>query len=98
MKKTILMTFIVALLGVGSVWAKQGHSPEKKLERLTETLQLDESQKNQLAELMKVHHSKIKQIREENKMAIEMVLTDQQRQKFSQMHEKRKSKRQNRSE
>jgi|GEM_PF-5194798 len=94
MKKTLLMTFILALLGTGAVWAKPGHSVEKTLQHLTKALQLDATQQSQVAALMKVQQEKLQQLKEENRIAIEAVLSEQQKQKFVEMREKRKQKRQ----
>lgn len=95
MKKILLTTFLLAaLLGTGSVWAKSGHSAEKKLQHLTKVLQLDATQQSQVSALIQAQAEKIQQLREESKVAIEAVLNEQQKQKFSEMREKRKQKRQ----
>lgn len=93
MKKIMLITFVLVLLGTGSLWAKQGHSPERKLQHLTKALQLDTTQQKQISVLMEAQHAKIKQLREEGRASIEAILNDHQKVKFTQMREKRKQKR-----
>jgi hypothetical protein len=66
------------------------------LQHLTKALQLDATQQSQVAALMKVQQEKLQQLKEENRIAIEAVLNEQQKQKFFEMREKRKQKRQER--
>ena len=89
---------LLALLGCGTVWAKQAYSPEKRLQHLTKTLSLDVNQQVQISSLMKAQREKMKQLKKEGRLAIEEVLTKEQKEKFSAMREKHKQKRVERKE
>lgn len=96
MKKALFMTFLLSLLSVGAVCAKPVQDTEKRLQHLTKALQLDTTQQTQVAALMQAQAEKLKQLKAENVVALEAVLNEQQKQKFLQLREKRKQKRQER--
>lgn len=95
MKKSLFITLLLSLLGVGTVWAQPGQGAEKKLQHLTKVLQLNATQQTQVADLIQAQAEKFKQLKAENIVAMEAVLNEQQKQNFLQLREKRKQKRQN---
>jgi Spy/CpxP family protein refolding chaperone len=87
-KTTIFLTG--ALLLVSSMAIAQQGSGKHYGERMAKHLELNETQSVQFKEIMGESHAKVKEIREETKLKLDAILTDEQKLKMKQMREKRK--------
>lgn len=94
-KRNIYLLVTAIALGVStSVLAKPpGPSPEKRIERLSQELQLDESQVAQLSEIINAQHKKMKGFKEQHQADIEAVLNEEQKAKFRELKEQHKARR-----
>jgi Spy/CpxP family protein refolding chaperone len=68
-------------------------SPEQKMDRLAEKLNLSAAQKEQMAQIMEKHKERMHQINEEEKnrlrSEIKSILTDEQENRFVELEQKR---------
>lgn len=100
MKKAIIALLLVlpmsAFAGERDREQDPMHGP--RMEQMMEKLELSESQRSQMADIMKRHHDKMMVLREATEAEVDKILTREQRQKLDNMKEKREERRQQRME
>ena len=71
---------------------------EKRVQRMTKNLQLNEQQQQQMRDIMKTHQKKRQALKDENIAKIKAILTAEQLQNFEKRRAERKAKREARRE
>lgn len=89
MKKLLSSIAIVAL--VASPAFAMGDS-QKRVERMTQELNLNETQQQQIQAIMEQQRAELEALREQSKSKIAAVLTPEQQAKFDELREERKAK------
>ena len=98
LKRTALLVGLAALTVVGASVAAPGKNAEqrieKRVERITERLNLSPEQADTLATVMREQAAKQQALREETRTRIDSILNDEQRAQAAEMREQRKERRQ----
>ncbi len=92
---TIILIGILSITAVANATAAEGRA-EKRLDHISKRLDLNEQQQQQFREIMRLHQEQRKALHEERKQSINSILTAEQQEKFTQIQEKRKAKREER--
>ncbi|WML91425.1 hypothetical protein [Thiothrix lacustris] len=96
MKKALIITSLVALLGASAVMADQGFGGGKGIDRMKTFLGLSDTQAVQVDSIMQDQQVRMKALREETNQRIQALLTPEQAAKFQQMEQQRGERQGNR--
>lgn len=96
MKKTLIITSLVALLGASAVMADQGMGGGKGMDRMKTFLGLSDTQSVQVDSIMQDQKVRMDALREETNQRIQALLTPDQAAKFQQMEQQRSERKGNR--
>ncbi len=100
MKKTLIALALAAAIPFAAYAAmegKGGHSRGDRLQRMTEVLNLDESQQELMKKTFEEHKAERKAMREQMRARIDEILTPEQRAKRDEMREQRREHRRERA-
>ncbi len=92
---------LAAMLGAGAFTAYAEPSEdfmEKRMERMSNNLELNEQQQQQLQEIVQTQVEQRKAMRESHADRVKSILTPEQQVKFDEQRAQRKAKRQNKHE
>ncbi|GAB4358059.1 MAG: hypothetical protein Kow0060_11800 [Methylohalobius crimeensis] len=93
MNKSIIAIALAATIPLtvlaGAGGSKESPRHEKKMERMVETLNLNEAQKGQVETLLKEQWEKHRAVRQETRTRLEAVLTPEQMEKWDEKHKRR---------
>lgn len=100
MKKTLTalaLSVVIPLTAFAAADGPGAHEPGARLERMAETLNLNDAQKARMKALFEEHKAERKALREQMRTQMGEILNDEQRAKMQEMrgqrHERRKGKR-----
>lgn len=99
LKKLFLVTLLISGFVVIQAWAVDDNPAEKRMEKMTEKLNLTKEQQakiekifKEVKELIKPLMDQIRAIRENTNSKIELVLNDEQLKKWKELKEKKKER------
>jgi Spy/CpxP family protein refolding chaperone len=99
MKKTLIALTLALVIPVAAFANMGGPGPREpgaRLERMAETLNLDDAQKARMKALFEQHRATRKAMREQMRTQMAEILNDEQRAKMEQMHSQRREHRKGR--
>ena len=99
MKKTLIALTLALVIPVASFADMDERGPRDsgaRLERMAETLNLDDAQKARMKALFEQHRATRKAMREQMRTQMAEILNDEQRTKMEQMHSQRREHRKGR--
>ena len=99
MKKTLIALTLALVIPVAAFADMDGPGPRDsgaRLDRMAETLDLDDAQKARMKALFEQHRAARKAMREQMRMQMAEILNDEQRTKMEQMHSQRREHRKGR--
>lgn len=76
-------------------FAARDVSPEQRVEKMAQALNLDAEQQVQLRTMMKAHHEKVRALRQSHKQSITGLLNAEQQQKWKQIQQRRQQQKSN---
>lgn len=97
MKKTLMITALIAALGASVAMADHGFGG-KGVERMKTALGLSDTQAAQVDVIMQEQKTKMEALRNETQQRIQALLTPEQAAKFAEMQQQREQHRQQRME
>ena len=100
MKKTFIALALAAVIPVAAYAAMEGqggHARGDRLQRMTEVLNLDDSQQELMKKMLDEHKAERKAMREQMRARMDEILTPEQRAKREEMREQRRERRGERS-
>ncbi len=89
-KSSLLSALLIAAFGTTAVLAGEGYSIEKKVEKLTKKLELNEEQSSQLTTILEAKKASMDALYEETNSKINALLTPEQQTKYAKMKDKSK--------
>lgn len=95
---TLLLATLLSASTFAAFASPDAGRMEKRMERMTKSLELNEKQQQQMREIMKRYMEKRKAIKEEKINKIKSILTPEQQKKFEKHRAERKARRQERRE
>ncbi|MGB3919289.1 hypothetical protein J9253_09310 [Thiothrix litoralis] len=98
MKKALIITSLVALLGASAVMADQGFGGGRGMDRMKTSLGLSDTQAAQVDSIMQDQQARMKALHEETNQRIQALLNPEQAAKFQQMEQQRGERKGNRME
>ena len=98
MKKALIITSLVALLGASAVMADQGFGGGRGMDRMKTALGLSDTQAAQVDSIMQEQREKMQALHEESNQRIQALLTPEQATLFQQMEQQRGERKGNRME
>jgi len=96
MKKALIITSLVALLGTSVAMADYGFGGGKGMDRLTTFLGLSDTQAAQVDSIMQDQQARMQALRDETNQRIQALLTPEQAAKFQEMEQQRGERKGNR--
>ena len=94
MKKTLIALALAAVIPFAAYAAMDGQGARgDRLQRMTEVLNLDDSQQELMKRLLEEHKAERKAMRESMRARIDEILTPEQRAKREELHEHRREHR-----
>ncbi|MFT5447180.1 MAG: protein CpxP [Gammaproteobacteria bacterium] len=100
MKKTLVALALAAVIPVAvyaAMEGQSGHQRGDRLERMTEVLNLDDSQQELIKKAFEEHKAERKAMREQMRARMDEILTPEQRAKKAELREQRSERRHERS-
>lgn len=98
MKKSLIATSLILLLGASAAMAGHGGFGGKGLERMKTALGLSEIQSAQVEVIMQEQRAQMQALRATTEQRIQALLTPDQAAKFAEMKQKREERKQKRQE
>jgi hypothetical protein len=96
MKKALIITSLVAMLGTSAAMADYGFGGGKGMERMKTFLGLSDTQAAQVDSIMQEQHARMQALHDETNQRIQALLTPDQAAKFQQMEQQRGERKGNR--
>ncbi|SEA81163.1 hypothetical protein SAMN05660964_02503 [Thiothrix caldifontis] len=96
MKKALIITSLVAMLGASAVMADYGFGGGKGMDRMKTFLGLSDTQAAQVDSIMQEQHARMQALHDETNQRIQALLTPDQAAKFQQMEQQRGERKGNR--
>jgi Spy/CpxP family protein refolding chaperone len=90
MKKALIITSLVALLGASAVMADQGFGGGRGMDRMKTALGLNDTQAAQVDSIMQDQQARMQALRDETNQRIQALLTPEQAAKFQEMQQRRR--------